>query len=211
MSDNKCVMVVSPPAGGGTLVGKTLLTMGFKTPGTPGDVTFDWNLVSANQVMCDRPQDPKMGLGMAKYAAEHMDAYIKQKIEEKQNWLMHDPLLCMTFCEFAELLKRNEVDYKVIVVMRMPHHSALDIIRSDKTWSLEKASATLGRYIVARSLNTERFYLEQKEDKDRVLHLDLNQLLDNPDAAIETLAGFVGVELSEDARKELDKLLKPAS
>jgi len=211
MSRNKCVMIVNPPAGGGTLVGKTLLTMGFEAPGTPGDPTLDWNLISVNQVMCDRAQKPKIGLGMAKYAVEHMEEYVKQKVAEGKDWIMHDPMLCMTFFEFAYVLKKHEIDYKVIIVMRMPHHNALDIIKGEKSWSLEEAAAVLGRYIVARSLNTERFYLDNKDNETVAMHLDLNQLLDTPDEATASIAKFVGVELTEEIKASLGKLLKPVS
>lgn len=207
----KCIMIVSPPAGGGTLVGKTLMAMGFKAPGTPGDPTLDWDLVCVNQIMCDRVTKPKIGLGMTKYALEHMEEYVKNKISEGKDWLMHDPMLCMTFFEFASVLKKHEVDYKIIMVMRMPHHNALEIIRGDKTWTLEEAAAVLGRYIVARSLNTERLYLDDKQSKETTMHLDFNQLLDNPDECSEQLASLAGVELTDAIKEELNKLLKPAS
>jgi hypothetical protein len=207
----KCVVVVSHPAGGGSLIAKTLMAMGFKAPGIPSDDTNDWNLVAVNQIMCDRAHKPKISLGMVKHAVEPMAGYIDDKIKEGQNWVMHDPMLCMTFFEFAQLLKEKGVDYKVIIALRKPHYSALEIVRSDKDWTLEEASSLLGKYIVARSLNTDRFYLENKEDVSRVLHLDVNNLLDDTDNAVELLAKEVGVELTDEAKEAIGKLLKPAS
>jgi hypothetical protein len=89
----KCAVVVSHPAGGGSLIAKTLMAMGFKTPGIPSDETNDWNLVAVNQIMCDRAHKPKISLGMAKHAMEPMTGYIDDKIKEGQNWIMHDPML----------------------------------------------------------------------------------------------------------------------
>jgi hypothetical protein len=117
----------------------------------------------------------------------------------------------MTFFEFAQLLKEKGVDYKIIIALRKPHYSALEIVRSDKEWTLEEASSLLGKYIVARSLNTDRFYLENKEDVSRVLHLDVNSLLDDTDKAVELLATEIGVELTDEAKEAIGKLLKPAS
>ena len=93
----KCVMVVSPPASGGSLIAKTLMVMGFKAPGIPSDPTSDWNLVAINHLVCDRAQKPKISLEMAKHAAEPMTMYVDNKIKEGNNWIMHDSMLCMTF------------------------------------------------------------------------------------------------------------------
>lgn len=205
----KCVMVVSPPAGGGGLIAKTLMAMGFKAPGIPADSTSDWNLVAINHLVCDRAHKPKISLEMAKHAAEPMAVYVDDKIKEGNNWVMHDSMLCMTFFEFAQILKEKGVDFKVIISMRQPHHSALEIARSDRSWTLEEASSLLGKYIVARSLNTERFYLTNKEESSKVLHMDVNTLLDDTEKTTKMLATELGVELTEEVSKELDKIYKP--
>lgn len=205
----KCVMVVSPPAGGGSLIAKTLMAFGFKAPGIPSDDTNDWNLVAINHLACDRAHKPKISLQMAKHAAEPMSVYVDDKIKEGNNWIMHDPMLCMTFFEFAQVLKEKDVDFKIIISMRQPHHSALEIARSDKQWTLEEAAALLGKYMVARSLNTERFYLGNKDDSSKVVHMDVNSLLDDTDKAVKQLATELGVEMTEEMTAEVNKLFNP--
>lgn len=206
-----CVLVVSPPAGGANLIAKTLLAMGYSAPGIPNDETNDWDLVAVNHIVCDRPLKPKIGLETAQYASEAMSVYVKDKAAENKMWVMSDSMLCMTFFDFSKVLKTEGVDFKVIIPMRQPHYSALDIIKTDKTWNLEEASGLLGKYIVARSLNTERFMLDNKDDQEKILHIDVNSLLDNTEETVKTIADKLGVELTDPIKEKIDGLIKPKS
>lgn len=200
---------------GGSLIGKILLNLGYSAPGTNNDPSKDWNLMAVNHVMCDMPQNPKMDLSTAKYAVDHIETYVKYKVEENKPWIMHDPLLCMTFCEFIPVLDKHEVDYKIIIPMRHPHHSALDILREDRTKKLENVSDLLGRYMIARSMNTERFFVMQTSEntgsnESKMIHVSINDVIDKPEETISFLIAQLNLEVTpEQKEKALKEIVQP--
>jgi hypothetical protein len=205
VSNKKCVLIVGMPMSGGSLIGKILLQLGYSASGTDKDPSKDWNLMSVNHVMCDLPQKPKMNLSSARYAVDHIEAYIKNKIEENTPWIMHDPLLCMTFCEFIPFLEKHGITYKVIIPTRHPHHSALDMLREDKSKKLEEVSALLGRYIIARSMNTERFFVmgieSGKSNEPNMIHLSINDVIDKTEETIDALISQLELEVTPEQKK----------
>lgn len=203
----KCAIVLDIPYGGGVLVAKVLEAFGYAAN---EEISNDYQLMSINQIICDKPEDPKISLANAKYAVESIELYVKSKIEEGKDWLMLDPMLCITGCEFINVLKRNNVDYTVFVPMRQPHHCVLDMIKTNKQWNIEKTASLLGRYIVARSMNTERFYVEHKEGKEKIVHITFNDLIDDSEATVKLLASRCGVELNEEVTAKALERLKPS-
>jgi hypothetical protein len=206
----KCVIILDVPYGGGVLIAKTFEEFGYSLNGDDTKSYNDYNLMAVNQIICDKVDEPKMALNNAKYAQEAMDLYVKSKVNQGSPWVMIDPMLCMTFCEFLPALKQNDVDYKIIITMRQPHHSVFDMLKNNRQWNLEKTSSLMGRYIVARSMNTERFFVENKEDKDKVMHLSFNDVIDDSEKTVNSLASFVGLELTDEMRNKAVERLKPS-
>jgi hypothetical protein len=205
----KCVIILDVPYGGGILIAKTLEEFGYSLGGDDTKSYNDYQLMAVNQIVCDKVDEPKMALKNAKYAQEPMSLYIKAKVDQGKPWVMIDPMLCVTFCEFIPLLKVHDVDYKIIITMRQPHHSVFDMLKNNKQWNLEKASSLMGRYVVARSMNTERFFVENKEEKEKVMHLSFNDVIDDRENTVNSIANFVGVDLNDEMRNKAVERLKP--
>jgi hypothetical protein len=209
MKNNSCVIIVGVPCSGEQLLGKALLAMGYTAEGTPTDESKEWTVLAINHRICDLPQKPKIDLSMAKYAHEAIDKYIQEKVQIGRPWIINDPMLCMTVSEYVPFLKKYSVDYKIIVTMRQLHHSALDMLRSDKSWKLEEAAGLIGRYAVARSLSIERLAISDKDNQDRIIYVAANDLIDKPKEEIESIVNLLKIDVSEENKQKAIAVLEP--
>ena len=210
MSGNSCVIVLGVPCSGEIMLGKILMDLGYCAEGTTADPSGDWAVVAINQTICDGAQKPKMDSSLAKYAYDNLDYYVEQKVKEGKPWVINEPRMCMTLCEYVPFLKKHNVDYKVISIMRSPHHSAFDLVKADRSFKLENISDLLGRYIVARSMAVEMFLLMDKDHKSKLIYISSDEILDKPEQEVDSLIKLLGLEVSEDKRLEAIKKLKPS-
>lgn len=208
--NSSCVIILGIPCSGETLLGKALMSLGYFAEGTTADPSGDWSVVAINQTICDSGQKPKMDSSLARYAYGSLDYYVEQKVKEGKPWIINEPRMCMTLCEYVPFLKKHNVDYKVISIMRSPHHSAFDLVKADRSMKLENVSELLGRYLIARSMSVEMFLLMDKEHKSKLIYISSDEMLDKPDQEVDSLVKLIGLEVTDEQRLEAIKAIKPS-
>lgn len=202
MNNNKCVIILGVPHSGENILGKILLELGYSAEGVDRDPSSEWALIAINQTICDNLQKPKMDLSLAQYARPNIDFYIEEKTKIGKPWIINEPRMCMTVLEFIPFLKKHNIDYKIISIMRSPHHSAFDLMRSNKGTKLETASEIIGRYIVARSISTENFLVSDQEHKSKVIYMSADEMLDKPEQEVDSLIKLLELEVTEEQKNK---------
>jgi len=201
MTSNSCVIIVGVPCSGEALLGKAFLAMGYTADGTQRDPSQEWPVLAINQTICDRAQNPKIDLATAKYAHAAIDDYVREKVANGNPWIINDPLLCISISEFIPFLKKYGVDYKIVVTIRQLHHSALDVLKSDKTWKIGDVAALIGKYAVSRSMAIERITVNDKEIRDKIIYVSTDDLRDKPEEEIESIVKLLKLDVSDEKKK----------
>lgn len=207
MSSPKCAIVVSLPLSGEDILGKALMALGYSAEGIFNNQTTDPALFQLNTSLCGTFDKPSLTNINRQFLQEAIAQYVDDKVAEGKPWLMSDTRLCATLCDFVNVLMQKQVDFKVITIMHQPHLSAMTLVAKCR-WKLETAADLVGRFCVGRGLSINTFLAMDPENKQKLVYINSEDLLDKAEEEISSLVEILQLEVTEEQKQKAIEALK---
>jgi hypothetical protein len=102
---------------------------------------------------------------------------------------------------------QKQVDFKVITIMHQPHLSAMTLVAKCR-WKLETAADLVGRFCVGRGLSINTFLAMDPENKQKLVYINSEDLLDKAEEEISSLVEILQLEVTEEQKQKAIEALK---
>jgi hypothetical protein len=198
MADKTCILILNTPYSGGSVVAGILNNLGVPVGEDPSRGIIDYHAWQLNTMLCGQVENPKISYSAPRNSQGSIKYYLTEKKETM--WGACDVRFCMTAPDYMDAAEAVGVELLVIIPVRTPHHSVLNMLKAEKDLRMERAADLFGRYSTARSMNTERFLLLNKDNKEKVLYVSFEQMIENPKEVVDSIVSFLKLEPSQEQK-----------